>query len=57
MSFECMSLGFLTVVVILQHIRILKSIYKISYYETMLEDNGFDVTRVKNMSLWQMITK
>jgi hypothetical protein len=33
----------------------LKSIYKISYYETKLRNRGVDIDHVKNISFWEIL--
>ncbi len=44
----------LSLIVIFQYFMILKSTFKIGYYEQKLENRGVDVDHVKNMSLWKM---
>jgi hypothetical protein len=47
---------FLVVVIIILEIKSCKAVYKISYYETKLELMGEDISHVKNMSLYKMMT-
>lgn len=54
--FTYLTLGLLVIIIMIQYYKGLKAIYKISYYETRLENNGIDIAHVKNMSLWRMLT-
>lgn len=55
--FEYLTFGICILIILCQRYRILKSIYKISYYETKLENRGVNIDDVKNMSLWAMFTR
>lgn len=52
--FTYLTLGLLLIIIMIQFYKGLKATFKISYYETRLENNGFDIAHVKSMSLWQM---
>ena len=52
--FEYLTLGLLVIIVIAQYLKGLKSLYKITYYETRLEHNGIDIDHMKTKSLWAM---
>jgi len=55
--FEYLTFGLCILIIAGQYLMHLKSIYKISYYETRLKNNGIDIEAVKNKSLWSMLTE
>ncbi len=54
---ETVVIVFLLLLVAVQFVDKLKSIYKIGYYEKTLELNGFDITEVKYKSILTMIVE
>ena len=47
----------MVVIIIGQYIYSMKALFKISYYEAKLVNRDVDISRVKNISLWDVFFK
>ena len=56
MNYQYIAIGILGLVVVCQHVKMLKAHYKITYYETNLENRGVNIDHVKAMSLRKMMS-
>ena len=55
MNIEYTIIGFLLIYILVQAANQWKSSFKLGYYETKLENQGVDISHIKNISLQEII--